>query len=505
MKHNGATVIIGTPGRIDDIFVRCGFLDLKAVEILVLDEADRLLDMGFERQLDSIMKKIPRQRRTGLFSATQTDAVKALARAGLRNPVRVAVAVEYKTANGHASDAGKQITPSSLRISYRILKLEEKIGSLLEFLNKHKNEKVIVYFLTCACVDYFSLALDILAKESSRKGSNKVIARKQIHVLHGRMKQAARESSLSEFSSAGSGILLATDVAARGLDIPDVQWVVQYDAPQDPSSFVHRCGRTARMGRSGNAVVFLTPEEESYVQFMSLRKVPMIESPSDTNFLDSESSLAALRIAAEQDRQLMEIGTRAFVSYIRAYKEHLCKYIFRLSDLQLGWLASSFSIVRLPKMKEIKKAARDAKLGKLPGYKDSSIDPDKIPFKDRKREKQRQIALAKQNKEFEATKTQETPLSERTKNMTKNKDKQTPANVRLTAAKRRTLETRQELADLQDDYALLRKLKKGKISQEEYDQATDIDMIMDTGNQLVDAALQKKAKKRRKKAHKNAS
>ena len=487
--------------------MRCGFLDLKSVEILVLDEADRLLDMGFERQLDSIMKKIPRQRRTGLFSATQTDAVKALARAGLRNPVRVAVAVEYKMANGlsNASDTGKQITPSSLHISYRILKLEEKIGSLLEFLNKHKDEKVIVYFLTCACVDYFSLALDILAKESSRKGSNQVISRKQIHVLHGRMKQAARESSLSAFSSAGSGILLATDVAARGLDIPDVQWVVQYDAPQDPSSFVHRCGRTARMGRSGNAIVFLTPEEEPYVQFMSLRKVPMTESPSDTSVLDSESSLAALRTAAERDRLLMETGTRAFVSYIRAYKEHLCKYIFRVSELQMGWLASSFSILRLPKMKEIKKAAREAKLGTLPGYKDSSVDPETIPFKDKKREKQRQMALAKQNEELMHNKTQNAQLSENVKKAAKKKEKQTPANVRLTATKRRTLETRQELADLHDDYALLRKLKKGKISQEEYDQATDIDLIMDTGNQFVDAALQKKAKKRRKKAHKNAS
>lgn len=155
-------------------------------------------------------------------------------------------------------------------------------------------------------------------------------------------------------------------------------------------------------------------------------------------------------------------------------------------------------------MKEIKKAAREAKLGNLPGYKDSSVDPETIPFKDRKREKQRQMALAKQNKESKINITQKTQISEDVKNAVKKKDKQTPANVRLTATKRRTLETRQELADLHDDYALLRKLKKGKISQEEYDQATDIDIIMETGNQLVDAALQKKAKKRRKKAHKDA-
>ena len=492
LKDHGCTFIIGTPGRIDDIFGRCGFLDLKSVEVLVLDEADRLLDMGFQRQLDSIMKKIPRQRRTGLFSATQTDAVQALARAGLRNPVRVAVAVEYKSQSS-------QITPSSLQVFYRIVDQQSKVCELFHFLMKHSEEKVIVYFLTCACVDYFSLALGAMSKAAARSGaaaSAAFSAKKNMHVLHGRMKQAAREAALHAFSTAGKGILLATDVAARGLDIPDVHWVLQYDAPQDPSSFVHRCGRTARMGRSGNAIVFLTPEEESYVNFLELRKVPMKQDESDLlhGVLQPSEVLDVLRKESETDRLAMDYGTRAFVSYLRAYKEHICKYIFRFNDLSMGWLASSFGALRLPKMKEIKKAARMLKSGELDGFSESPVDPNSIPFKDKAREKQRQASLREKAANADRIREPQKIVREQQK-----KNTSAPANIRLPAAKRRTLESRQELADLDDDYTLWKKLKRGKITKAEYDAATDMDDILEGGNDLVDAALKKKAKKKKKK------
>ena len=491
LKDQGCTFIIGTPGRIDDIFGRCGFLDLKSVEVLVLDEADRLLDMGFQRQLDSIMKKIPRQRRTGLFSATQTDAVQALARAGLRNPVRVAVAVEYKSRSS-------QITPSSLQVFYRIVEQNSKVCELFHFLMKHSEEKVIVYFLTCACVDYFSLALGAMSKAAIRSGaapSSVFSAKKNMHVLHGRMKQAAREAALHAFSKAGKGILLATDVAARGLDIPDVHWVLQYDAPQDPSSFVHRCGRTARMGRSGNAIIFLTPEEESYVNFLELRKVPMKQDESDLHgVLQPSQVLDILRKESETDRLAMDYGTRAFVSYLRAYKEHICKYIFQFNDLNMGWLASSFGALRLPKMKEIKKAARMLKSGELHGFSESPVDPNSIPFKDKAREKQRQASL--RDRAANADHVQESQTKGREK---QRKNIPTTTKIRLPAAKRRTLESRQELADLDDDYALWKKLKRGKITKAEYDAATDMDDILEGGNELVDAALKKKARKKKKK------
>lgn len=151
-------------------------------------------------------------------------------------------------------------------------------------MQAHKDEKVIVYFLTCACVDYFSLVLPILwpaLHQNSSKNKNKPSTaanslNPSLLALHGRMKQAAREATLSSFASCEAGVLLCTDVAARGLDIPDVHWVVQYDAPQDPSAFVHRCGRTARMGRTGHALVYLTQEESAYVDFLKVRKVRVL-------------------------------------------------------------------------------------------------------------------------------------------------------------------------------------------------------------------------------------
>jgi ATP-dependent RNA helicase DDX55/SPB4 len=507
LKSQGGHLLIGTPGRLDDVVQRCSFLDMKTVEVLVLDEADRLLDMGFKAQLDSLMAKLPRQRRTGLFSATQTEAVEALARAGLRNPVRVAVAVTHKRAEERDEEDGtmkrkkksssssaaaeeaeqnsnhhQQITPSTLTVQYRVVDTSEKLPQLAAFLASHPDEKIIVYFLTCACVDYFATALPRLS--ACKKLS--------FHALHGRMKQAVRETTLASFAGATSGVLLATDVAARGLDIPDVHWVVQHDPPQDPSAFVHRCGRTARMGRSGSALAFLTPAEIPYVDFLNLRKIPLTEEPpedldkvdnSGTNTKESlKNALTFLRRESELDRAVMEAGTKAFVSYIRAYKEHHCKYIFRLEDVPLGHLAASFALLKLPRMPEAKKASRLASAGELEGFVQSEVDPETVKFKDKVREKQRQAVL-KQRAEKDA---EEGGGSGGDKS---NKRKGGPKSSgggaapaasasalqpRLTAAKRRQLEARQEFNELNDEYALLRKLKKGKISQREYDVAAGL-------------------------------
>jgi ATP-dependent RNA helicase DDX55/SPB4 len=525
------------------------------------------------------MDRLPRQRRTGLFSATQTEAVQALARAGLRNPVRVNVAVAPRQQdppsnpddNREAPSARSskklkkptnenqpvaveppqsnqqlslsQITPSTLSVHYTVVETAAKVPQLAAFLAAHASEKIIVYFLTCACVDYFALALPRLPP----------CRQLALHALHGRMRQHSREAVLEAFATSSSGVLLATDVAARGLDIPNVHWVVQFDAPQDPSAFVHRCGRTARMGRSGQALAYVTPAEVPYADFLRLRKIPlaaaaplntdkdclvpqqrvhnggvssskgqivhqsreakgceMVEqfNPNDahsneTADIDKNDSvdghngnlfsgaLGMLRKAAESDRALMEAGTKAFVSYIRAYKEHHCRYIFRMDDLRLGQLAASFALLRLPRMPEVKKAARNAAAGGdvgaglklLDGFEPSQIDPDTIKFRDKTREKQRQAVLKQRAARDESLQ----GVSKRPKRGDKHdgklvdgRDKQSKsqgavdAGQRLPAAKRRQLEMRQEFEDLNDEYALLRKLKRGKISQREYDVAVGL-------------------------------
>jgi ATP-dependent RNA helicase DDX55/SPB4 len=159
-----------------------------------------------------------------------------------------------------------------------------------------------------------------------------------------------RTQVLSRFRCAPAAALLCTDVAARGLDIPDVHWVFQFDPPQDPAQFVHRCGRTARMGRSGHALVLLAHHEDSYVALLANRGIPMAEATPLATAVDGASEARCL---AERDRDVMEKGTRAFVAHVRGYKEHQCKFIFRLQELDLCQLGRMFGLLRLPVMKEV--------------------------------------------------------------------------------------------------------------------------------------------------------
>ena len=273
--------LVGTPGRLYELLCLGGSsgggggalgLGTKKLELLVLDEADRLLEMGFRRQLDAILAVLPKQRRTGLFSATQTAAVRDLARSGLRNPSRVAVQVQAAHAGTPAAamaDGGRRAVPAELSTRYVVCAPEEKLGQLLAFLKgPGRGQKVIVYCMTCAVVDFLQISLP--AVEEGLQGMRPLF-------LHGRMKQSARGAAVAAFSGAGLGgaCLFCTDVAARGLDIPDVDWIVQFDAPQDPQQFVHRVGRTARMGRMGAALLFLRAKEDAYIHFLSLRKVPL--------------------------------------------------------------------------------------------------------------------------------------------------------------------------------------------------------------------------------------
>ncbi|RKO83735.1 P-loop containing nucleoside triphosphate hydrolase protein, partial [Blyttiomyces helicus] len=170
-SRRGAHVVVGTPGRLDDLLKRGSIFNAKELDVLVLDEADRLLDMGFEQTLTSIISRLPKQRRTGLFSATMTDALNELVRAGLRNPVRVVVKVETLAGNA------EQRTPSSLEIGYVICRPDEKLAQLMHLIRREGDKKFIVYFATCACVDYFFKILSSLTQIESFT----------IHSLHGKM------------------------------------------------------------------------------------------------------------------------------------------------------------------------------------------------------------------------------------------------------------------------------------------------------------------------------
>ena len=354
----GSDIVIGTPGRTEDILTRYDVMDVSELECLVLDEADVLLDMGFDQTLNVILNKLPKMRRTGLFSATGTSGGGAgsrgmkelMTRAGMRNPVWVNVAIASSTTKN--SEAKSQATPSSLSNYYVVTPMDEKLSRLVAFLSSHEDEKIICFFLTCASVEFYGGALQKLLPG--------------IELLHGKLVQKRREKAMERFRTSESKVLLCTDVAARGLDVTDVNWVIQFDAPQDPASFVHRVGRSARAGKMGSSLLFVSEKEESYIDLLRNRKVPLTplpdsevcapppaqvegddfetdenetdtttEPPSDGRIIRSATGalipdvLPEIRTMVTTDRDMLEKGTKAFTSYIRAYKEHHCAFIFR--------------------------------------------------------------------------------------------------------------------------------------------------------------------------------
>jgi len=358
-QKEASDIIIGTPGRLEDVLSRYSVMDVSELEILIMDEADVLLfgKTVMDPTIAAILSKLPKMRRTGIFSATTTftssKSIKPLLqRAGMRNPVLINVQVAAKTISSKETPADAPVrtkpnsqaydsntyTPTSLTNYYLVTRLEEKISRLVAFLKSHNDEKIIVFFLTCACVDFYGTTLQELLKPHGV----------YIELLHGKLVQKRREKAMERFRDATSGgALFCTDVAARGLDVDNVDWVLQLDAPQDPSQFVHRVGRSARAGRKGASLVFLTDKEEAYVDLLANRQIPLTELPPneaccrpvqnhDKSEEVSEGSdlmipdvLAEIKCQVLKDRDILEKGTKAFTSYIRAYKEHLCAFIFR--------------------------------------------------------------------------------------------------------------------------------------------------------------------------------
>ncbi|KAF9485333.1 DEAD-domain-containing protein [Pholiota conissans] len=406
-----ANIIVGTPGRIDEFLLGKGrtSVSVKELEVLVLDEADRLLDLGFQTVLTRIITHLPKQRRTGLFSATMTDAdaLSELVRVGLRNPARIVVKVQSKKKIKTNSVEKYEVVeerrvPASLENLYVNCRASEKLTQLTRIITHEVVQKesshFIVYFATCACVDYFYKILPTLTRSKCK-----------FYSLHGNLSPFARTRTLAAFSSApqfssAPSILLATDVAARGLDLPNVDVVIQFDPPTDTKTFSHRCGRTARAGKRGVAYVLLCGREVEFCDFLNVRKIPLKEgsyftgsSASTSGDGDSEDInvdvyLDEVRSILKTDRALHDQAVKAFVSFVRAYSKHEASYIFRVKDLDLVGLAKSFGLLRLPRMPELKAANRSS-------WKDADISWESFSYADQAQEAKRLRVLVTAAKE----------------------------------------------------------------------------------------------------------
>lgn len=357
-------LLIATPGRLVEILASPHVHCSLSFEVLVLDEADRLLDLGFKDDLQKILQRLPKQRRTGLFSASMSEAVEQLVRVGLRNPVRINVKVK-----------GDQKTPVSLQMTYMVTPSTHKLPALSALLTSLRPPKCIVFVTTGATVDYLQHILRHLLPDHS------------VLPLHGKYQPHVRAKNFDGFvNSITPSVLLTTEVAARGLDIASVDLIVQLDPPTDPKDFLHRCGRAGRAGRKGLAVIMLTPgREEDYIEFLRVRKTPVLrlnEPEIAISEEEAQETTKRIRELVLQDRALHDMAQRGFPSWVKAYSKHQASSIFRVADLQWDQLGHAWGLLKLPSMPELRKWEGDRKLG-------LKIDFSDYHYKDKQREKHR--------------------------------------------------------------------------------------------------------------------
>lgn len=318
----GVNVLVATPGRLLDHMQNTRGFSWANLAVFVIDEADRILDIGFEEEMNQIIKLLPKKRQTALFSATQTTKVADLARLSLKKPVLVDV-------------KAPQVTSTSLQQGYVVCPADQRIMLLFTFLKKNLNKKVMVFFSSCNSVQFHDELLNYL----------------DIPVLsiHGKKKQSSRTASHMEFCNAEKGIMLCTDVAARGLDIPKVDWIIQYDPPDEPTEYIHRVGRTARGATgAGKALLFLLPEELAFLPYLKSVGVKLNEYEFPMSKIANVQ--AELERLVEKNYHLNRSSRDAYRSYIHAYAAHSQKQIFNVYKLDLVKVAKSFCFAAPPKI-----------------------------------------------------------------------------------------------------------------------------------------------------------
>lgn len=249
--QKGQQILIATPGRLLDLMNE-GHIIYDQLEVFILDEADRMLDMGFINDIKKIIKKLPEKKQTVLFSATMSKDIEQIAKGILKKPKKVEVTPQATTVE---------------KITQTVVHVDKKKKPLLlkEIIHDRKIKSALVFSRTKYGCERI---VKSLAKFKVSAAS-----------IHGNKSQTARETALREFKNGKVQVLVATDIAARGIDIPEVEYVFNYDIPNDPNNYVHRIGRTARAGKKGMAIAFCDPDEEKHLS--SVQKIIKMKIPKD--------------------------------------------------------------------------------------------------------------------------------------------------------------------------------------------------------------------------------
>ncbi|NXN15903.1 DDX31 helicase, partial [Indicator maculatus] len=400
--RKGINILISTPGRLVDHIKSTECIHFRRTQWLIIDEADRILDLGFEKDVAVILNALNAVRETRqnvLLSATLTEGVTRLADISLNDPISISIADEIQKAPKPASQTERQASsspdcmdpenfavPEKLKQYFMMVPSKLRLVTLAAFILEkckfEKHHKMIIFFSSCEQVEFhYELLLKVLAggpgseQPEHSSGSSACL---QFLRLHGDMAQEERTEVFQEFLKSKTGILLCTDVAARGLDLPQVTWIVQYNAPASPAEYIHRIGRTARIGCHGNSLLVLAPSEAEYVSLLASHKINVSEMKMEkvlsSLVKDDRFKLHKPRGKKSGGANPQEVRERAtvlqtrFEDYIhskegnirwakKALQSFLCayttyprnlKHIFHIRSLHLGHIAKSFGLRDAP-------------------------------------------------------------------------------------------------------------------------------------------------------------
>lgn len=320
---NGTTIVVATPGRLLDHMKNTDDFIYKNVFCLAIDEVDRMLEMGFEEEVKYIAKSIRSYRLNMFFSVTKTKRVEEFIASMLKfTPL-------YVDVDNHS----EQATVDTLEQGFFYCPPDKRMMVLYTFLKKCFKRKVMVFFSTCNSVQFHHDLFNYIDLP--------------VMAIHGKQEQAKRTTTFFQFCNAERAILLCTDIAARGLDIPAVDWIVQYDPPDEPREYINRVGRTARgVGTSGQALLFLRREEIAFLAYLQRAKIRLneLEFSWDKGF-EIQASLEKL---IARNYSLNQLAKDAYTSYLRSYDSHRLKNVYDINTLDLALVAKSFGFSRPP-------------------------------------------------------------------------------------------------------------------------------------------------------------
>ena len=332
-------ILICTPGRLLQHINETEYFSLDNLKMLVLDEADEILSLGFANTLTQILNAVPRNTQTMLFSATLSKNVMALSKIALNDPEQIFLQ-EKETGTGKSKNGDSVNTyevPANLAQYAMVIPHEEKIDVLFSFIKTHKFSKIIVFVSCCKQVRFLYEAFKKL-----RIGL-------PMYELQARQKQAKRMAIYFTFTESRYGVLVSTNLAARGLDFPKVDWILQMDVPDGVETYVHRIGRTARFQEKGKSLVLIDPSERKFLAKLEDGglKVPVI-SPNPARQLTIRKSLQVL---CSENNDLKYLAQRAVISYVKCVDHMSDKSIFQVSKINLARVSESYGLVQTPVIK----------------------------------------------------------------------------------------------------------------------------------------------------------